>query len=149
MYSKPERMSSDSDRPERHESYTGSWRSFCFTAREGFNHKSAIVSRVMRKFVCTLRALSQILRHHTADGLRCFDLHGVGGVRVGAQDKAGIATHLYFLPKAKPEERNRRPGGSFPLVNNLFAEHLMSCGAVILTVSYAPAPPHFRRFPPR
>lgn len=92
---------------------------------------------------------SQILPHHTADGLRRLDLHGVGGVRVGTQSEAGIETHLYFLPKDEPEERNRRPGGSFPLVNNLFAEHLMSCGAVILTVSYAPAPPHFRRFPPR
>lgn len=76
---------------------------------------------------------------------------GVGGVGEGvsSQREAGIESHLYFLPKDEPEERNRRPGGSFPLVNKLFAEHHMSCGAVILTVSYAPAPRHFRRFPPR
>ena len=76
-----------------------------------------VVSRVMRKFVCRLRAPSQILPHHTPNGFRCLDLHGIGGVRVGAQGEAGIATHLYFLPKAEPEERNRRPGGSFPLVS--------------------------------
>lgn len=60
---------------------------------------------------------SQIPPHHPPNGLRCLDLHGIGGVRVGAQGEAGIATHLYFLPKAEPEERNRRPGGSFPLVS--------------------------------
>ena len=79
-----------------------------------------VVSRVMRKFVCRLRAPSQLLPHHTPNGFRCLDLHGIGGVRVGAQGEAGIATHLYFLPKDEPEERNRRPGSSFPLVNKLF-----------------------------
>lgn len=75
------------------------------------------MSRVMRKFVCRLRAPSQILPHHVPNSFRCFYLHGVGGVGISSQGEAGIATHLYFLPKAKPEERNRRPGGSFPLVN--------------------------------
>ena len=34
--------------------------------------------------------LSQILPHHAPDSLRCFDLHGVGGVGIGAQSEAGI-----------------------------------------------------------
>ena len=51
-----------------------------------------IVSRVMHKFVCRLRAPSQILPHHTADGFGGLDLHGVGGVGegVGAQSEAGV-----------------------------------------------------------
>ena len=42
-----------------------------------------VVSRVMHKFVCRLRAPSQILPHHTADGFGGLDLHGVGGVGEG------------------------------------------------------------------
>ena len=33
---------------------------------------------------------SQILPHHISDGFGCFDLHGVGGVGVGAQGEAGV-----------------------------------------------------------
>ena len=44
----------------------------------------------MRKFVCRLRAPSQILPHDISNGFRCFDLHGVGGVRIGSQGEAGV-----------------------------------------------------------
>lgn len=65
----------------------------------------------------------QILPHDTPNSLRCFDLHGIGGVRVGAQSDAriGVARHAgEHAIETEPEERNRRPGSSFPLVNKLF-----------------------------
>ena len=49
----------------------------------------------MSRFLC--KPLSQILPHHAPIGLRCFDLHGVGGVGegVGAQSEArvGVSQH--------------------------------------------------------
>lgn len=63
---------------------------------------------------------SQILPHHIPNGLRCLNLHGVGGVRIGSQREAGVGMAQHAGEHAietEPEERNRRPGGSFPLVN--------------------------------
>ena len=47
------------------------------------------MSRFLRK------TLSQILPHHVPNGFRCLDLHGVGGVGVGAQSEArvGVSQH--------------------------------------------------------
>ena len=75
---------------------------------------------------------------HTPNSLRCFDLHGIGGVRVGAQGEAGIGVARHAGEHAietEPEERNRfSPGGSFPLVNKLLD------GVVSLSRSYDTCP---------